>query len=160
MTALEAAMGFAIGGTVLMVGVPAFVHELHGSKQIEATSGIQQLADKTIAYAQDRPTIAAFPPSAPLTPSSVNKGRREIDAVDAWDHPTWKALDFHPYADAPHAYSFELDTALGPAKSTFRAVAHGDLDGDGTTSTFELRGTADGSGARVDPGMIVDAELE
>ncbi len=159
-TALEAAMGFAIGGTALMVGVPAFVRELHGSKQVEATSGIRELANKTVAYAQDKPTIAAFPPSAPLTPPSVSKGTREIDPAGAWDHPTWKTLNFLRFEGTPHAYSFELDTALGAAKSTFRAVAHGDLDGDGTQSTFELRGTADGTGARIDPGMIVDAELE
>lgn len=161
-TVLEAAIGFAIAGSILMVGVPAFVHELHASKQVEATSGIESMAALTIAYAQGKPTIAAFPPSAPLTPSSVPKGTREVDAPGAWEQPTWKAIDFHPVTEgAPHAYAFELDTVLSPGKSTFRAIAHGDLDGDGTLSTFELRGTADDpGGARVEPGMIVDAELE
>lgn len=160
-TALEAAIAFAILGTIAVVGVPAFVHELHASKQVEATSGVQTLAEKTVAYAQDKPIAAAFPPSAPLTPASVPKGVRVVDPEGAWDHPTWKAIGFRPFADgSPHAYAFELDTSLGQARSTFRAIAHGDLDGDGTLSTFEVRGTSDASGPRVEPGMIVDAEFE
>jgi hypothetical protein len=39
-------------------------------------------------------------------------------------------------------------------------VAQGDLDGDGVTSTFEVKGEADPSGARLVPGMNVDREVE
>jgi hypothetical protein len=160
-TALEGAIGFAIVGSILMVGVPAFVHELHASKQVEATSGIETMAALAVVYADGKPIEMAFPLSAPLTPAVVAKGTREVDPPNAWDHPTWKALGFRPVAEgAPHAYSFEFDPFLSVTRSTFRAVAHGDLDGDGTQSTFEVRGTADHDGARVEPGMMVDAELE
>ncbi len=160
-TALEAAIGFAIVATILMVGVPAFVRELHASRQVEATTGVQTIADLAIAYSHGKQAVFAFPPSAPLTPAVVPKGTREVDPVGAWDQPSWKALGFRPVLDdVPHAYSFEFDSTLSPGKSGFRAIAHGDLDGDGTLSTFELRGSADDTSARIEPGMIVDAELE
>jgi hypothetical protein len=43
----------------------------------------------------------------------------------------------------------------------FAATAHGDLDGDGMLSTFEVRGErAPGQQARVLPGMFIDREVE
>jgi hypothetical protein len=43
----------------------------------------------------------------------------------------------------------------------FVATAHGDLDGDGVLSTFEVRGERKpGEDARVLPGMYVDREVE
>ena len=43
----------------------------------------------------------------------------------------------------------------------FVATAHGDLDGDGVLSTFEVRGERiPGQPARVLPGMFVEQELE
>lgn len=162
LTAIEAAVGFAVIGSVLVVAVPAFVREVHGSKQAEAALTLSELGSDTIAYATGKPTALAFPPSAPLTPSEVPRGVRRADPAGAWDHPTWVALGFRPFADdVPHAYAFELDTSLGPTRSTFRAAAHGDLDGDGTTSTFEIRGSADDqNGAKLEPGMLVVGELE
>jgi hypothetical protein len=161
-TALEAAAAFAVLGSILLIGVPAFLKEIHASKQAEATINVALLGDDAIAYASDKPAALAFPASAPLTPASVPRGVREADPPGAWDHPTWQALGFRPFAEGvPHAYAFQFDSSLSPGKSSFRAHAHGDLDGDGTTSTFEVRGSAeDGTPARMEPGIIVEAELE
>jgi hypothetical protein len=58
---------------------------------------------------------------------------------------------------APHAYSFAFESN----GTGFVARARGDLDGDGTLSTFEVRGvTPPGETPRVEPGMYVEAELE
>jgi hypothetical protein len=40
----------------------------------------------------------------------------------------------------PHGFSFEFESQLGEERSTFVARAHGDLDGDGVLSTFEITG--------------------
>ena len=58
--------------------------------------------------------------------------------------------------------TFSVD---GTPLRTFRATyvpapAHGDLDGDGVLSTFEIEGEADANGARILPGMYVDREVE
>ena len=33
-------------------------------------------------------------PSAPLTPSEVPRGVRSLDPPEAWEHLTWRSLDF------------------------------------------------------------------
>jgi hypothetical protein len=205
-TAVEAAVTFAVVGSLLAVAVPAFLRELHASRFVEPASGVEKMAELAVAYAHERPIATAFPPSAPLTPSQVPRGTREVDPPGAWDQPTWKALGFRPFAEGvPHAYAFGFDSVLGArvdvaqpaaplapsslgtaavgaqatqagglpgaqpatvitqqARSTFTAHAHGDLDGDGITSTFEMRGhAAEGEPAAViEPGMLVEAEVE
>jgi hypothetical protein len=61
-----------------------------------------------------------------------------------------------------HAFAFGFDSTLGPSRSTFVARANGDLDGDGVTSTFEVRGHAAAGEAEpvIEPGMVVEAEVE
>jgi hypothetical protein len=100
----------------------------------------------------------------PLTPSVPPRGRCATDPPAAWNLPTWRALDFRPAPDgSPHCFAFSFESALSPARSTFRAQAHADLDGDGLYSTFEITGhdvDGDPRGPGVDPGMYVDSEVE
>jgi hypothetical protein len=164
LTAVEAAIIFAIGGSLLAVAVPAFVRELRASRFAEPVEGLQRIGAGALAHAASRPASAAFPQTAPLTPASPPRGTREVDPPGAWDQPTWKALGFRATPEGiPHAFAFGFDSVAGtgPVRSSFVAHAHGDLDGDGVRSTFELRGHAqDGEPAVVDPGMYVEAEVE
>jgi hypothetical protein len=182
MTAVEAALGFAIIGSVLAVAIPVFVRDLHASHLAEATDGLGAIGRGAVAYASSYPVDEAFPPSAPLTPPRPPRGTREIDAPEVWDTPTWQALGFgfppppppSPLpvtavtarvllAGKPHAFAFAFESALSRSRSSFVAHAHGDLDGDGILSTFEIRGHAvegDPAGPSVDPGMYVEAPLE
>jgi hypothetical protein len=169
MTAVELAVSFAVGGSLLAVAVPAFVRNLHDSKLTEAIDGVTDIAEGATAYAGAHDVPHAYPPSAPLTPALVPRGTREVDPAGAWDAPGWKAIGFRAVEDGvPHAFAFELTTVNGAARSTFAAIAHGDLDGDGVTSTFEVRGhdalpekdAAGEAGPVIDPGMVVEAELE
>ncbi len=157
-TALEAAAGIALVGSLLAVAVPAFVRNLSSSRLVEATSGLEKIGAHAIANASGKSCAEAFPPSAPLTPETVPRGKPALDPEpDPWQHPTWKALDFRasPLGVA-HSFSFAFDHG----DASFVAHAHGDLDGDGTTSTFEVRGRCNGSGALLMPGMYVESELE
>ncbi len=162
LTAVEAAIVFAIGGSLLAVAVPAFVRELHASRFAEPVEGLQRMGQEALTYAASKPARDAFPKSAPLTPSSPPRGTRELDPSGAWDHPTWVALGFRAAPEGvPHAFAFAFDSTPGPARSTFIAHAHGDLDGDGVRSTFELRGHAqDGEPAALEPGLYVENEVE
>jgi hypothetical protein len=162
LTAVEGAIVFAVGGSLAAVAIPAFVRELSASRFAEAMSGLERMSAAAVAYAQDRPVKEAFPPSAPLTPSVPPRGVREADPPGVWDHPTWRALDFRAVPEGvPHFFAFGFDSALTPTRSTFVAHAHADLDGDGTRSTFEVRGhAAEGEGAVVEPGMVVLDEVE
>jgi hypothetical protein len=157
-TALEAAAGIALVGSLLAVAVPAFVRNLSSSRLVEATGGLEKIGSHAIANASGKPCADAFPASAPLTPESVPRGRPAVDAEpDPWQHPTWKALDFR--ASPPgvsHSFAFAFDRK----DASFVAQAHGDLDGDGTTSTFEIRGKCERDTAALVPGMYVESELE
>lgn len=152
---VELAAGFAAIGSTLAVAVPAFVRELHASRFAEPTEGLARLGASAVAYAEQN---GRFPDSAPLTPATPPRGRKDVDPPGAWDAPGWKALAFRPTADGvPHAYAFSFDST-GDA---FVARARGDLDGDGVLSTFEIRGTARrGEKPSVAPSMYVEAELE
>ena len=107
--------------------------------------------------------MRAFLLNAPFGPDQV------------WQHLTWRSLDFgfcrpapHEAPDnlsecEPHRFAFQFDSALDPQTGVMRfvATAHGDLDGDGVLSTFEVRGERlPGQPARVIPGMFVDREVE
>ncbi len=159
-SALELSALFGIGGSVLAVAVPTFIRNLSASKVTEPIDGLDRMVTSAVAYANERPQELSFPPSAPLTPAEPPRGVRARDPAEAWEHLTWRSLDFR--YDEPHAFAFQFESATLPDKTmTFVATAHGDLDGDGTQSTFEVRGERrPGEPARVLPGMYVEREVE
>jgi hypothetical protein len=161
-SALEAAVGVALVGSVLAVAIPAFVRNLSASRLTEATHGLTRIGERAIAGAAGKPCPDAFPDSAPLTPAVAPRGKPAVDPEpDPWQHPTWTALGFRPSAPGvAHSFAFAFDRTLKPPRAAFVASAHGDLDGNGTTSTFELRGQCDNDVATLVPGMYVQAELE
>ncbi len=162
--AVEAAIAFALCGSLLAVSVPTFVRSVHASRFAEPVDGLHRIAASAIAYGQAHPVPQAFPPSVPLTPPVPPRGSCEVDPPEIWNRPTWRALDFNPVpAGEAHCFSFAFDSFTSAARSTFRAHAHGDLDGDGLFSTFEVTGQysdGDPRGPRIDPGMFVDSEVE
>ena len=163
LSAVEATIIFAIAGTLLAVAVPAFVREVKASRFVEPVEGLERLSAAAMAYALDHPATEGFPETAPLTPPTPPRGTREVDPPGTWDNATWQALRFRavPEGDT-HAFSFAFDSTRSPGRSTFVAHAHGDLNGNGVTSTFEVRGHffADEPAPVVDPGMYVEAEVE
>jgi hypothetical protein len=169
-SALEFAALFAVGGSLLAVFVPTFLKNLTASKLTEPIEGLDRMVTSAVAYAARHPQPISFPPPAPLTPAEVPRGVRVTDPPEVWQHLTWRSLDFGfcpevagKPACAPHAFSFKFDSELDPATQVMRftATAHGDLDGDGIVSTFEVRGErVPGSSARVLPGMFIDREVE
>jgi hypothetical protein len=62
----------------------------------------------------------------------------------------------------PHSFAFAFDADRAPGKSTFVAHAHGDLNGNGVTSTFEVHGRAiaDEPGPVLEPGLYIQDEVE
>jgi len=70
-----------------------------------------------------------------------------------------KAADIE-YAFRRGVRRFAFDSEDLPSRAVFTARAHGDLDGDGEHSTFELRGEFTEKRARILPGLYVDREVE
>jgi hypothetical protein len=135
---VEAALGVAVVGSVLAVGIPAFVRNVHASRLVEPMDGLERISAAAAARAASAPVEDAYPPSVGPTPASVPSGAPVRDPPGTWDHPTWVSLGFS--FSNPHWYSFEFESERRGRRARYRAQAHGDLDGDGQTSDFSVRG--------------------
>lgn len=135
---VEAALCAAIGGSVLAVGIPAFVRDLHASRLVEPIDGLNRIAAAAAARAASEIEEAPYPESVGRTPSAVPMGEPAQDPPGTWDHPTWKSLNFG--FSRPHSYSFEIESEGRGRRARYRAVARGDLDGDAQLSELSVRG--------------------
>lgn len=149
LTPVEAALLVAVCGSVLAVGIPAFVRDLHASRLVEPIDGLNRIAVAAAAHA-DGANPKLYPESAPRTPRDVPAGAPMLDPPGVWEHPTWVALGLS--FERPHSYSFEFDSERRGRRSKYVAVAQGDLDGDGQLSEFSISGEAvDGREPRTFP---------
>lgn len=155
---VEAAVAFAIAGSVAAVFIPPFLRNLHASRLTEPLEGLQRISRRAAELADNAPTVQAFPTSVPLTPAQVPRGELVTDPPSTWANPTWRMLDFS--FDAPHAFSFELSSHNTAELSTYTAAAHGDLDGDGVLSTFQVSGSVRPGGAPQTLPLEVTREVE
>ena len=145
-------------GSVLASALPVFVRNLHASRLAEPIDGLGRIAARATMLAASRPAADAYPDTVNLTPSQVPRGQRVLDPPGTWDHPTWRSLDF-AWA-VPHSFSFAFESHSSQGLAVFRARAHGDLDGDGLHSTFEISGESrDGAQPVVYP-MQMHREIE
>ncbi len=152
LTVVEAAAAFAVLGVALAAIGPACVRSVRLARTAEATESLKQLSDATVASLSSGGSLA----SAPLTPAIVPRGEQQLDPSGTWNHATWRALHFG--FEEPHWYAYRVD--VDATTGSVRLVAHGDLDGDGVTSTFlrEVERTPAGPVAR--EGVVTSAELE
>ena len=65
-------------------------------------------------------------------------GEKCMPDAEAWQHPTWQALDFAMHD--PHYYSYQFKTETNEGVTSYTALAYGDLDCDGDYPTFSLYG--------------------
>lgn len=161
MTLLRFAALVGIGGSLAAVAVPAFWRNLSASKTTEALDGLGTISRSAVSQAEGNAPAEVFPPSVELTPADVPRGESAKDPPGTWDHLTWRALGFR--LDHEHAYSFRFDSSFDRMTQTarFSARAHGDLDGDGNLSTFEVRGERlPGEAAHLMAGLLVTREHE
>jgi hypothetical protein len=146
-------------GVALSSFLPTFIRDLHASRLTEAIDNVSAISKSAIAYSEGRDLAGSFPAPAPLTPAEVPRGVVVTDPQGTWDHPSWKALSFEVLV--PHRFSYSFDVTVDPARISFSAQAHGDLNGDGLTSTFEVRGERrPGQSAELIPGMLINREVE
>jgi hypothetical protein len=154
---LEAAAAVAVVGSVLAVGVPAFLRNLHASRLVEPMERLAHIA-RGAATAAANTDPAAYPASVGMTPAAVPAGIAVKDPAGTWDHPTWTSLDFR-FTEA-HRYSFEFQSERRGRRARYRATAHGDLDGDGQLSEFSVQGEASEGRAPITYPLEMHREIE
>jgi hypothetical protein len=118
--------------TLAAAAIGGFRQYMMASKTAEARSNVGAIAMGLSSYAEQH---GKFPASAPAVPKDAPKAQPYQSSPSDWAAPSWKAIQFN--LDAPQRYSYAFNTAKDGRSTT--VVAHGDLNGDGKPSTFELK---------------------
>jgi type IV pilus assembly protein PilA len=150
-TLIELMIVVAIIGILAAVAVPAFVKYLRRSKTLEASLNLRKIFDSSVTYIatehSDRTgnvLAKQFPSTAGPTPANrccLSQGGKckPGPAVFADSGGTWPALNFS--VDDPFYFQYQYDSSGSDASARFEAYAYGDLDCDGTYSTFMRSGS-------------------
>jgi prepilin-type N-terminal cleavage/methylation domain-containing protein len=164
-TLIELMIVVVILGVLAAVAVPAFIRYIRRAKTSEAEDKISEIYRSSVSYfsaeqvargAGADVTNPQFPNTQTETPNtcagmvcSDNADGRCITAAAVWDTPTWNALNFA--ISDPHYFTYEyVSSSAGMVRgegNLFTAAAHGDLDADGTCSTFERSASVDATGS-------------
>lgn len=137
----------------------ALQQEIVQGKAEEAKVYLKKLSDGAREYYLDG--AGQFPgsnvgPTPPLG-TCCKHGGKCLAQESWWKHVTWESLDFAMEDD--HYYSYEYKTD-DPARR-FTVHAYGDLDCDGTYSTFTFNVEATPGEAEIAPGEVqVENALE
>jgi type IV pilus assembly protein PilA len=86
-----------------------------------------------------------FCPTPPRTPAGIPKGEKiKVDPAQ-WTHEGWTCLKFAMLDPQYYSYSYTTNSMPGTS-AQYTAIAQGDLDGNGTTSYYELNGQGNSYG--------------
>ena len=171
-TFIELIIVLAISGVLTALAVPGFKTYLRRSKTVEASVNLARLFDSSVACYEARRgdpsgAISApqFPASAALTPAvscCVSAGGTCRPDPRAFDDSagTWAALNFS--IDEAYRFQYRYTSSGSGSWATFEAAAFGDLDCDGTFSTYLRSGSIAGSDGKVtgSAGLFIRNDLE
>jgi type IV pilus assembly protein PilA len=133
---------------------------------IEQGSKVKFQIDTDSSGTGKGPYVHTFCGSATITPASVPVGTKVTAPSVAgsgtnYDQAGWKCLRFVMVDPQYYAYTYTSNapTTTG-ASAAYTAIANGDLDGNGTQSTFQLKGTGTSTGEASRVSMTVASEDE
>jgi type IV pilus assembly protein PilA len=150
-TLIELMIVVAIIGILAAVAVPAFIKYLRRSKTIEAAMNLRKVYDSSVAYYStehsDKSGVVVarqFPSTVVSTPGAKcclsQGGKCKPNPTLFQDSGgTWPALNFS--VDDPFYFQYEYDSSGTDDSARFEAYAYGDLDCDGTYSTYMRSGS-------------------
>lgn len=159
MTLLEVCTVICIAGVIVAAFVPTFARHLRTSKLAEAAEVLEEMQRVSAVYFATRHDVDGhshdhcLPSAAGPAPAATSTSAVDVDfsAAETPGAPTWTALGFHPDRPLRYRYTFAPSRSgcdLAPDGSAPFVVfrAEGDLDGDGSRSTFERNAGVDGDG--------------
>jgi type IV pilus assembly protein PilA len=152
-TLIELMIVVAIIGILAAVAIPAFMKYIRRSKTTEATMNIRKLFDSSVAYFESEhadQTMVILPRQFPVTQAATPNATACGQPGNKYNPQTvapqfrtlsWTALNFS--VDDPFYYTYAYTSGGTESASQFRAGAYGDLDCNGSYSTFERSGSID-----------------
>jgi type IV pilus assembly protein PilA len=170
-TLVELMIVVAIVGVLAALAIYGVRKYIANAKTAEARNSLGQLSkDAAAAYSREAMAGVVLAPGAvaglsnslcggaaatvPAAVASV-KGQKYQSSVADWNAGSqtvgWQCLKFS--MQEPQYYMYDYN-ALATASTSFDALAHGDLDGDGTISTFALNGKVQQGVVNVAPNII------
>lgn len=165
----------ALAAVLTAIAMYALARYVRHGKTAEAVESVTRLANGAAEYYNrsdaTQPSGASpqavhamrhFPPSArapvPDDPLSVRGKRYQSNGAD-WASSPWRELGFSIVQ--PQCYQYDYDASGAGASAKATVTAHGDLDGDGTRSTYSLTIEPDGElEAKVAPEMVEESPEE
>ncbi len=158
-TLIELMIVVAIIGVLASIAIPAFVNYVKRTKTAEAGTNLKAMFLGASAYYQDERAergLLALGDSGSTTACSVGAmvaGGAPSESKQSIDFsvlPSYVALGFA--AGDPLYYQYHVlggasRCANAPSSNIYSFQAHGDLDGDGVRSTFEISVGSDDSNA-------------
>lgn len=167
-TLIELMIVVAILGILAAVAIPAFLKYIKRSKTSEATMNVRKLYDGSVTYfateyadSTGEDVDNQFPTDAIRPAAGPSSDKYEpVDWGFSTDNGTWAALNF-AVAD-PHYYQYQYNSTNNADENqcVFTASAFGDLDGDGTDSTFVRFGSVNNMEVTGSAGLYIANELE
>ena len=126
-------------GVLAAVVVPAFARYTARTRTAEAPRYLAAIALAETTYyvhSAERPdSTGALPPRQFLATDPCPEGAPPAARRPGnWNAGTWPYLGLT--AEGPVYYSYQVTTTGTAGSATATVIAHGDLDGDGITSTF------------------------
>ena len=175
-TLVELMIVVAIIGVLAALAIYGVSRYLKHSKTAEATRSLGTIENGSKAQFQldtdtsgtgVGPFVHTFcPKTTAPTPATVPAGAKVVVVTAAgsgadYDQAAWKCLKFVMTDPQFYSYAYNSDAPTGVGVNAhYTATANGDLDGNGTQSTFQLNGIGDATGEAKKVSLIVTNEDE
>ena len=170
-TLVELMIVVAIIGVLAALAIYGVSRYLKHSKTAEATRNLgsietgsknqfQQETDSSSSKDGTGPFVHRFCETASAkVPSSVPAAQKIKVDSSLWNIATWQCLKFSINEPQFYAYGYTNNGSDGTA-AVYTATAEGDLDGNSTTSTFQLTGAGSPTGDAQRLGLKITNEDE